>query len=363
MKKNLSDQELPPIPERVSLVNQTSDVLRAGMESGRWPGALPGERQLAAQLRVSRPTLRAALTRLEREGWLRNAQGKRREVIHQHGGVKRRRQETRTIGLLSPLALDAVPPFALFWIDELRARLAEQGVSLELLVRPSVFHARPERALQEQVEDTPALAWVLFLSTEAMQRWFAQQGIPALVVGSCPADDPLLSVDIDYRAACRHAAQWFCGHGRQRLALLLPSSGCPGDQESEEGFREGAKAAEVKVVRHDGTVEGVCQRVDRLLAGDEATQAFLVARSAHALTVLTHLQRRGLKVPKEVTVISRDEDPYLQHVVPSFARYASRPQNFARKVGETLLQLLENPALEGRPIRLMPEFIKGETAG
>ncbi len=45
---------------------------------GTYPpgGTLPSERDLAAQLGVTRPTLREALQRLEREGWLAIEQGK-----------------------------------------------------------------------------------------------------------------------------------------------------------------------------------------------------------------------------------------------------------------------------------------------
>lgn len=41
---------------------------------------LPGERELAAQLKVTRPTLREALQRLERDGWLEIHQGKATRV-------------------------------------------------------------------------------------------------------------------------------------------------------------------------------------------------------------------------------------------------------------------------------------------
>ena len=362
MKASSSPTAALPLPERVSLVTQTARILRQGLETARWPGVLPGERQLAEQLRVSRPTLRAALAQLEKEGLLQNSQGKRRQPVAPVRKPSGKRKTPRSICLLSPHAMDEVPPTVLFWINELRARLAELGLGMELVVRPSAYNTRAERAWVELVQSHTSAAWVLFLSTEPMQRWFAARKIPALVVGSCPPDDPLPSVDVDYRAACRHAAQWFSGHGHKRLALLLPASGCPGDQESEEGFREGAVNGEVKVVRHDASVAGVCAKLDRLLATAEPPTAFLIARSAHALTVLTHLQRRGLKVPQDIALISRDEDPYLQHVVPALARYTSRPQQFARKVGEALVQVLEKGAKPVKPVRLMPEFLRGETA-
>ncbi len=53
-------------------------ALVAAILDGTYPpgSTLPGERTLAAQLGVTRPTLREALQRLERDGWLTIAQGK-----------------------------------------------------------------------------------------------------------------------------------------------------------------------------------------------------------------------------------------------------------------------------------------------
>jgi DNA-binding transcriptional MocR family regulator len=55
---------------RLRLAEQIAVHLREGFQSGRWVGQLPGAPQLANELRVSNQTVRAALKRLEAEGWL-----------------------------------------------------------------------------------------------------------------------------------------------------------------------------------------------------------------------------------------------------------------------------------------------------
>ncbi len=57
-------------------------VLISAILDGEFPGgsALPAERELAAKIGVTRPTLREALQRLERDGWLTIQQGKSTRV-------------------------------------------------------------------------------------------------------------------------------------------------------------------------------------------------------------------------------------------------------------------------------------------
>jgi GntR family negative regulator for fad regulon and positive regulator of fabA len=58
------------------------EMLITAILEGHYPAGstLPGERELAGQLGVTRPTLREALRRLERDGWLTIQQGKATRV-------------------------------------------------------------------------------------------------------------------------------------------------------------------------------------------------------------------------------------------------------------------------------------------
>lgn len=195
-------QTLPPRP---SLVAHIADHLREALQRGEWKDFLPGERSLSDWLQTSRPTLRAALAQLESEGWLSVMHGKRRRIL----GSKKtlpKLPPSRLIAILSPVPLQAMPPFVMVWVDVLRGLLGKAGFQLEVHAAPQCYSAHPAAQLKKLTQRVPSATWVLFRTTTMAQRWFSEAGSRAVVAGSCGEGIRLPSVDLDYRATCRHGA-------------------------------------------------------------------------------------------------------------------------------------------------------------
>ncbi len=351
----------PAIPQRTSLVAETVRVLREAVHAGRWPAHLPGERRLCDEWRISRPTLRAALSILAAEGLLEVAQGRPTRVTAPAiptGDPARALQ----VGLLSPEPLHAMPPVALLWLDELRGLLAADGHLLQVHVGRSWSGGKnPARALASLVASSPASAWVLYRSTDAMQSWFEQKQIPCVIVGSPFDGIHLPSVDRDYRAVCRHSVGVLRARGHQRICLLIQQPRYAGDRESEAGFLEGVKAASQSQVtghiqHHDGSREGQLAALDRLLTARQRPTALIIARSSCALTACTALQQRGIRIPQDMALICRDDDAFLDETVPAIARYRVPAMTFARRI----FRLVRQPGSKG-DIKVMPEFLKRES--
>ena len=354
------------LPQKSSLMAQTTAILRERIQSGEWRKRLPSEHELCAQLRVARMTLRGALQELQRAGLVRCSQGKRREIV-----ARPRRAKSVASGrvlLLTRVPLQFQPPFDAFWANELRAALGEAGYHLEFHAERAVYGRGLASSLEMLVEQSRPVGCVLTNSTRKMQQWFSRRRFPCVIVGSRHPGVDLPFVDKAYRAVCRHAVGLLLARGHQHLALVNPDSGAAGDLESEQGFNEGIaqtrrKNIQGSVVWHDGTVTDICTKLNTLMRRREPPTALLVSRSMNVLTVMGHLMRCSLRFPQDVSLISRDHDSFLERMVPSVARYVVNPETMASRICSAVLEVVRSGLASAANHQIMPEFREGETLG
>jgi DNA-binding LacI/PurR family transcriptional regulator len=318
-------------------------------------------------LHVSRPTVRAALSELRREGLIDVVHGRRSRILRQEN-TGQNRAPSKVVCMLSPVPLHGLRPFVMFLVDETREFLAEAGYRLEVETSPRYYTRRPNKALESLVQGKSIACWNLFRATPEMQSWFAERGLPVVINGSSHSGVELPSVDLDYRATCRHAGSTLLARGHRHIALLIENIQCAGYEDSRIGFLESAKAIpgvqpRLTIAEHNGSVAGIRARIENLLRSHLRPTAFLVANSMCVLTVMGQLLQSGIRVPGDVAVISRDDDSFLDYIVPTVARYACSPTHFAGKASHLILQVARGETVPRRRVLLIPQLIKGETLG
>jgi LacI family transcriptional regulator len=252
------------------------------------------------------------------------------------------------------------------WIDELRAMLSERGCRLRVFHGSQYFRTNAAVVLEKLVKQQPHGCWVLALSNEPTQRWFERTGMPCVVAGSVYSGVNLPFRDLDHRAICRHAAGLMIGMGHRKVALIIQKTWRAGDIESEAGLIEGVRQSphqdvEFVIGYNEATVASICNALRRLIEQKPPPTALLVANAYHYLTVVGRLTQTGWRVPQDISVISRDEDPFLSFLVPPPARYVASPHIMAKSLLRPVLELLEGGVITHRAIRIMPDFIRGET--
>ncbi|HUR59049.1 MAG TPA: substrate-binding domain-containing protein [Opitutaceae bacterium] len=354
-----------PILRYQSLATQVAARITAEIEKGTWAEWLPGERALTQTLHTSRKTLRKALAHLQREGAIKTRHGLGHEIVAPSARASTPAgTHESSVGLLTPESLENLRPYTALWVDELRSLLFENGVRLATFSGHRFFTGRPEKALARLVEQHPQTCWILAHSNEHIQHWFHEQRVACVIAGSSHTGLPLPSVDLDNFAVCRHAAGEMLRLGHRRVALFTKQSERAGDLESERGFEDGVRTsahrdADPVVVRHDGTVDGAYRALGRLFGLAAAPTAVLIAQSAFYLTTIAFLAERGLRVPSQVSLISRDDDTFLSYLKPAPARYACNPKTYARRL-LLQIQLCFDGETGGHTLhRIEPKFMPG----
>ncbi|HSJ01307.1 MAG: substrate-binding domain-containing protein [Verrucomicrobium sp.] len=349
------------LPQRTSLVAQTVEVLREAMRVGEWPRWLPGEHELSRRLHVSRVTLRAALLELEREKCIRGGQGRRREILKLTPEASVGPSPQRTVVMLAGLPMHQMPNAAVLWVDKLREHLAEAGWLMEYHESAAALRREPGPALLDLQERLRPAVWILYRSTLEMQRWFSERHLPVVLAGSPHPGTELSSVDVDFSACCRHAAGRMTAFGHEHLAIIRPDSRNAGDIESVVGFETGAAGRKVTSLLHQGSVSSLALGLEKLMSAKPRPTALFVFHVPHLLTVLGWLQQQGFSVPRDVSVVCRDHDPLLEHMLPTPTHYAPNMPLFARKLSRKVMALLTGEAAAAKAVRIMPNFIRGGT--
>jgi LacI family transcriptional regulator len=352
------------IPERYPLAHQVSEILVREIRRGTWKHWLPAERSLCATIQVSRNTLRKALQQLEKRGVLEVRHGHGHKIVKATG--KRAAKDQPLIGLIVPVALHELRPRTSLWIDELRGLLYDAGCRLNVYEGRQYLGGERASVLRKLTQRTRHACWILVMANQRLQRWAEKNRLPCIVAGSVWPGIDLPSIDVDNQAICRHATLELIRLGHRRIVFFLERSDRAGERESEIGFLEGVGSNAMpdlrpQVVIFEQKVESVCKQLAALFDQKPRPTALLVSNSHYYLTVMGYLLRRGLRVPEDVSVICRDDDPFLAFVVPPPSRYVYRPHVFARRLIRSVLQMTESAPVVARKMVIVPEFFRGGT--
>ena len=350
-----------------TLASQVAERILTDLRAGKWIGPLPGERRLAEELQVSRKTLRKGLNQLQRLGVLATDRGVGHRVAERLPKGARL-QPAKSVGLISPESLADLRPYTALWVDELRSLLFQNGFHVTLFSGRRFLDRSPENILERLVSRNPQSGWLLLHSTEPIQRWFHASGIPCVIAGSNHSGLTLPNVDWHYRASCRHAAGMMLRRGHRRIAFLTRRFPRAGDMESELGFIAGAKKSRqpgvtASILHHEDTVDDVEKQLLRAFGHRNAPTALLVANPVYYLTAMSFLARWRLRVPLDVSLVSRDDDVFLAYLSPKPTRYSFNPRIYARRLVHSIIAMVEGRPL-GMPVqRILPKFLPGESLG
>lgn len=200
-------------------------LLRKWILEGRFPGGtrLPPEQELAAEIGVSRGTVRLALDKLEREGLIKGRKGRGRLVVPgvaQAGSIM-----SRTVGLLTILPQDATRFRFSGWMEAVDAGIIEAATRAGLNVLTLHPDALGEEGLRRLILDRPF--GVLVAHAVGENPWgppilerLHRGGVRIVVNGDAPELAAYDRVVSDHEAGSYELTRWLIRRGRRRVLRL-----------------------------------------------------------------------------------------------------------------------------------------------
>lgn len=119
------------------------------------------------------------------------------------------------------------------------------------------------------------------------------------------------------------------------------------------------------VLRHDATMNGLRRLTDRMLALAQRPTALFIANPYHYLGVAGLLAERGVKMPRDISLLCRDDDYCLRYVPVEPGRYLCPPEKRARAIFATVMRVLRAQRAGDVPksTLLEPELFAGASVG
>lgn len=348
---------------RRPLDEQIADNIRELIRAGDFSGRLPSERELCRLVNVSRPILRRALHHLRDEGLLHIARGRVADIVRRVTPRQSASKEKRVV-LLYSKAENFLSRWMLMVVDEILRQLAGQQMHLEMQMAPALGGQRMGGRLQKLVERREADTWILAGASAAAQEWFQNRSLKTILMGGPVPGIRLPFVNDDQEAATRHAANALLGMKHRNIAYLMRVRGREGSIQAmgnETGFRKACASvpnAHGHVIRHDGQTKAIREHLEVLFTACPGVTGLIVSHAEDVLTTMGWLLEKGIRIPRDVSLISRQWAGFLEHVHPLPASYFTDPREHARK----LCRFIFSSGLGFRPSqRLFPKFFKNES--
>lgn len=292
---------------RLPLVEQTASHLREGIQAGRWVGPLPGVLQFADQLMVSKDIVREALKQLEQEGWIRDCgNGRSRMIVEERVGKPTRKTLRIGMMLYEPLAEADGPGIRIL----LGIRHA-----IETLGHVCIFSDRSLTQLNENltriskvVKAAEADAWIVFGTSRVVMEWFIAQPFPVYAYGGRFQNLPIACSAVLLAPAIESAVNTLVDLGHRRIVMLVPTVyRKPTPIPSMERYlsllgERGITVSDYHLPHFEDTVEGFQKYLDGLF-GISSPTAILVYEASYYVALVSFLARRGMQVPRDVSVI------------------------------------------------------------
>ena len=351
-----------PLPRYV----QAMLIIQQRIRSGKYrPGErIPGERDLAAELRISQMTMNRALIELEKQGWIRREHGKGTFVPENFCPPP---PEVLQIGVAAHISAErALEDFYLGSLFRgMQRAIVNSSVSLSILEVP----ANEIEQISEALLDGLLVLDMLEQNVEKVNRLY-REGLKLVVLGASWKGLEVPYVDSDNVAGTQAALEHLIGLGHRRIGGLFALPNTCNTRDRLRTFRHilherGIPPDESLILMEQDALsvsEAGRDRLRQILCSSARPTAFFCGGYYLALEVMRIAREAGLHIPEQLSVVGYDDPVSAALLNPPLTTVRQPLDEMGRLATEMLLDWLRNtePPRQGvvLPTQLM---VRGST--
>jgi len=344
----------------LSTVDQLAAHLRTEIQGGGLSGEMPGVAQMGKKLSVWTTTVVAALEILKREGLLKTRGERRRcEILGSDQGQRAGVQ----VKMLLYERGDVLDEYSMEFLH----RLNERGHHLEFAAKTLKNMRFNVKRISELVERTGGDAWVVQAGSREVLEWFSTLPIPSFAMFGRQSRLPMASLATLKSPAVGEALRRLVVLGHHRIVMLVreerrkPTPGLLQGRFLEELKSLGIKTGPFNLPDWSDDPQGLHRCLDTLFKHTRPTAIFL-GEPALFFSTQQYLLRRGIVVPRDVSLISLDAHPSFAWFHPEVSHIRADTLRQMRRI----VQWVDNVAngrLDHKETLIRAEFVEGGTIG
>jgi LacI family transcriptional regulator len=197
----------------------------------------------------------------------------------------------------------------------------------------------------------------------------ADTGIPMVIVTRTAPDQVCSVVDADNQTGERMAVGHLLNLGHTRIGFIAGPLDVPVLYNRLRGFKDAIEESGVKpdsrLIRvADGysIPDGEAACTDLLAAGHRVT-AIAAANDTLAVGCYLALEKAGLRVPEDISVIGFDDLPLTAELRPALSTMHYPGYAMGTEAAELILAQIDNPEISKRRVLLSSELVVRQSAG
>lgn len=305
----------------------------------------------AAKYRISADTARRVREEAERSNYAPS-------IVAQ----SLRKQQTRTVGLLTPsLANPYFAEMASVIISEVHKR-GYTTIVIDTMEDEGNFADGLTQLIARQVDGIIAVPCG---QDEKLVSDINKSFVPVMLVDRYYEDSPLPFVSTNNYKGGFDATNLLISSGHRQIACIQGVRTSVPNNERVRGYRDAMKEAGLEefelVAGNEFSIQNGYLETKLLLSGQNRPSAVFALSNNITLGVLKACREAGLKIPLDLSLMSFDNYAYMDYMEPPITRVSQPVEDMATLATKILFDRIDGLSTGTSQLRLSPTIIRGES--